>query len=89
MQTSTHRQTTSSSHRATLGTAQRPSVHPRRRPALQARSGPGNWALVQVWDGAVLARFDDEASARGAIVGVDHDEVVVLRIRTLTVSEDR
>ena len=30
----------------------------------------------------MLASFDDEASAREAIVGVDHDEVVVLYIGT-------
>jgi hypothetical protein len=33
-----------------------------------------------VWDGAVLARFDDEISAREAMSRVDDDEVVVLYV---------
>jgi hypothetical protein len=33
-----------------------------------------------VWDGAVLATFDEEARAREAISSADDDEVVVLRI---------
>jgi hypothetical protein len=37
---------------------------------------------VQVWNGAVLATYDDEASARDAIGGVDDDEVVLLHIDT-------
>jgi hypothetical protein len=41
---------------------------------------PRRWALVQVWNGAVLATYDDEASARDAIGGVDDDEVVVLHV---------
>ena len=40
----------------------------------------GRWALVQVWDGAVLATYDDEVSARDAIIGADDDEVVVLHV---------
>jgi hypothetical protein len=31
-----------------------------------------------VWDGAVLATFDDEARAREALSRTDDDEVVVL-----------
>jgi hypothetical protein len=33
-----------------------------------------------VWDGAVLASFDDETSAREAMAGVDDDELVVLYV---------
>ena len=40
------------------------------------------WALVQVWNGAILARFDDEASARKAMSCADDDEVVVLYVNT-------
>ncbi len=40
----------------------------------------GEWVLVQVWTGAVLARFDDEVSARAAISRVDDDEIVVLHV---------
>jgi len=82
MHPTSHRQTTSASDRVRLRTAQRPSVHPRRSSALRAPPRPGSWALVQVWDGALLASFDDEASAREAIAGVAHDEVVVLCIGT-------
>jgi hypothetical protein len=41
---------------------------------------PGRWALVQVFDGAVLASFYTETSAREAMIGVDDDEVVVLHV---------
>lgn len=60
-------------------------------PQTAARPLPGaalphtrreEWALVQVWDGAVLAVFDDEVSARAAISGADDDEVVVLHFNT-------
>ncbi len=44
------------------------------------KSRPGRWALVQVWNGAVLASFDNETSAREAITQVDDDEVVVLYV---------
>ena len=40
------------------------------------------WALVQVWNGAVLASFDDETSARRAMSWADDDEVVVLYVRS-------
>ena len=38
------------------------------------------WVLVQVWDGAILARFDDELSARAAMTRADDDEIVVLHV---------
>jgi hypothetical protein len=43
-------------------------------------SKPRKWALVQVWNGAVLATFDDETSARNANSNTDDDEVVVLQV---------
>jgi hypothetical protein len=46
------------------------------------RTSTGNWLLVQVWDGAVLARFDDEVGARAAMSRLDDDEIVVLHVRT-------
>ena len=45
-------------------------------------SSPRLWALVQVWNGAVLATFDDDARARKAMDGFDDDEVVVLSVRS-------
>jgi hypothetical protein len=38
--------------------------------------------LVHVWDGAVLAAFDDEANARTVLSCVDADDVVVLCVDT-------
>jgi hypothetical protein len=35
---------------------------------------------VQVWDGASLARFDDELSARAAMIRLDDDEIVILHV---------
>jgi hypothetical protein len=40
----------------------------------------GEWLLVQVWDGAVLAHFDDELSARAAMTWLDDDEIVILHV---------
>jgi len=53
-----------------------------RRGCVPSQPGPGRWALVQVWDGAVLASFDRESSARKAMTGIDDDEVVVLYVGT-------
>jgi hypothetical protein len=36
--------------------------------------------LVQVWNGAVLAAFDDETSARDTMSRADDDEVVMLYV---------
>jgi hypothetical protein len=61
-------------------TARRQAI-PRHRPIQAAASSRARrWALVHVWDGAVLATFDDEAAARQAMNGVDDDEVVVLSV---------
>ena len=46
----------------------------------RSQSRPGRWALVQVWNGAVLASFDDETGARRAMAWADDDEVVVLYV---------
>jgi len=40
-------------------------------PSSQPR--PRRWVLVQVWDGAVLASFDDETGARDSMTGADDD----------------
>jgi hypothetical protein len=62
------------------GTAHRPSVRVlASTPQVQPR--PGRWALIEVWNGAVLASFDSESAAREAMTGVDDDEVVVLYVR--------
>ena len=52
------------------------------RPGPVRRSQPRRrrWALVQVWDGAVLATFDDEARAREVLGRTDDDEVVLLSV---------
>ena len=52
------------------------------RRVRRSPSRPRHWVLVQVWDGAVLARFDDEASARTVMSSADDDEVVVLCVGT-------
>jgi hypothetical protein len=48
----------------------------------RSQSRPRRWMLVQVWDGAVLAAFDDEVSARAVMSCADDDEVVVLCVGT-------
>jgi hypothetical protein len=53
-----------------------------RRGCGPSQPGPRRWALVQVWDGAVLASFDHETGAREAMTGLDDDEVVVLCVGT-------
>jgi len=44
------------------------------------RTSTGEWVLVQVWDGAVLAAFNDELSARAAMTRLDDDEIVILHV---------
>ena len=46
----------------------------------QSHPNPRRWALVQVWNGAVLATFADEASAREVMTRANGDEVVVLSL---------
>jgi hypothetical protein len=46
------------------------------------RPDPHRWALVQVWNGAVLATFAEEPQAREAMTATDDDEVVILHIGT-------
>jgi hypothetical protein len=48
----------------------------------RSQSRPRRWALVGVWDGAVLATYDDETSACDAMTRVDDDDVVVLFVAT-------
>ena len=67
-------------HRVSVPTMRQGSLS--RRGCGPSQPGPRQWALVQVWDGAVLASFDHETSAREAMSGVDDDEVVVLCIAT-------
>jgi hypothetical protein len=47
-----------------------------------SRPRPGRWALVHVCNGATLTRFDAEGGAREALIGIGHDEVVVLYVAT-------
>jgi hypothetical protein len=69
------------------GDAARAATSPRHDSDREARHAvrrdgrtPGlrRWALVQVWNRAVLATFADEASAREAMSTADDDELVVL-----------
>jgi hypothetical protein len=53
-----------------------------RRGVQPSPSRPCRWVLVHVWDGAVLAAFDDEASARTVMSCADDDDVVVLCVDT-------
>ncbi len=67
-------------HTAPVATARQRSLSARRGCVPRLQSRPGRWALVQVWDGALLASFDNETSAREAMTRVDDDEVVVLYV---------
>jgi hypothetical protein len=48
--------------------------------SVPGKDDPGQWALIRVSDGATLARFDDELTARSAMAGLDDDEVVLLAV---------
>ena len=63
-----------------VATARRQSPSAGRDWVPRSQSRPGRWALVQVWNGAVLASFGDETSARRAMRWADDDEVVVLYV---------
>ena len=69
-------------HEARVATARQPGRSDPRSGAPRPQSKPRRWALVQVWDGALLATYDDEASARDAMTRVDDDNVVVLYVAT-------
>ena len=43
----------------------------------------GRWILIRLWNGAVLACFDNEASARSVMAGLADHEVVVLHFESL------
>jgi hypothetical protein len=57
-----------------------------RQPSLSAGRGqpsspePRSWGLVDAWNGALIATFDDEATAREAMTRAQHDDVVVLAL---------
>jgi hypothetical protein len=55
-----------------------PTSHPRCPDRRLRPSKPHCWALVQVWNGAVDAKFDEEAEAREVMTCLDHDELVLL-----------
>jgi hypothetical protein len=77
-----HRRNEPRSQPVPVATAlQRSRSHGRGR-VRRSRSRPQRWVLVRVWDGAVLAAFDDEASARTVMSCADDDEVVVLCVDT-------
>jgi hypothetical protein len=76
-----HRRHQQSLHAVALSTTRqrlRSETGHRLRPP---RAGHGRWVLVQVCDGAALAAFDDEPSARDAMRCADDDEVVVLYVK--------
>jgi hypothetical protein len=68
-------------HRARGSTARQQSRNDNHGPRCP-QPRPPRWGLVQVWNGALLATFGDEASAREAMNEANHDEVVVLHLRT-------
>jgi hypothetical protein len=77
-----HRRNEPCPHAVPVATArQRPQSHGRRR-VRRSPSGPQRWILVRVWDGAVLAAFDDEASARTVMSCANDGDVVVLCVET-------
>jgi hypothetical protein len=59
-------------------TLQTGDVEPSTRPL--PHTSTGECVIIQVWDGAVLARFDDELGARAAMTRLDDDEIVVLHV---------
>ena len=69
-------------HAVRVTTARQRSQSDTRNRVRRSQSKPRRWALVQVWDGALLATYDDETSARDAMIRVDDDDVVVLHVRT-------
>jgi len=77
-----HRRNEPCPHAVPVATArQRSQSHGRRR-VRRSPSSPQRWVLVRVWDGALLAAFDDEASARAVMSCADDGEVVVLSVQT-------
>jgi len=80
--TTIEQRTEASLHGGALATARARSRSVSRGCVPRSRPRPRRWALVQVWDGAVLARFDTETSAREAMNGADDDEIVVLHLGT-------
>jgi hypothetical protein len=57
--------------------------------SVSRKDDPGQWALIRVWDGATLARFDNELTARSAMAGLDDDEVVLLAVDATRLSDGR
>ena len=70
------------SHTVSLSAAPPRSQSQGRSRLRQTQTKARRWVLVQVWDGAVLAAFDDEANARAVMSCADDDEVVMLRVDT-------
>jgi uncharacterized protein (DUF2384 family) len=66
-------------HAGPVSTLRRRSRSHTHRPT-RPPSKPRKWVLVQVWNGAVLAAFDDETSARDTMSRADDDEVVMLYV---------
>ena len=78
MHNTRHRRKRPSYHAAPVATARLSSRSHTRGRARRSPSRPRRWVLVQIWDGAVLAAFDNEASARAVMSNADDDELVVL-----------
>ena len=76
--TSQQQRTQQSSRGVPEASAPQRSQHPASRRVRRFQSG--SWALVQVFDGGVLALFDTETRAREAMVGADPAEVVLLHV---------
>lgn len=41
---------------------------------------PRRWGLVDAWNGALIATFEDEATARKAMTKAQHEDIVVLAL---------
>ena len=44
------------------------------------RPEPRRWGLVDAWNGALIAIFEDEATAREAMTKAQHEDIVVLAL---------
>ena len=48
--------------------------------AHPGRPEPRRWGLVDAWNGALIATFQDETTAREAMRKVQHEDIVVLAL---------
>jgi hypothetical protein len=75
-----HQQTEAPDHGVSRRVARQPS-------SGAGRGQPGHpelriWGLVDAWNGALIATFNDEATAREAMTKARHEDIVVLALHT-------